>query len=85
MQIESPADHWDHHEDEDYYSQPRELFKLMNKEQRQALFENTARHMGDAPKPIKIKHIQNCHKVDPEYAKGIAMALDIPISEADLK
>ena len=85
MQIESPADHWDHHEDEDYYSQPRELFKLMNKEQRQALFENTARHMGDAPKPIKIKHIQNCHKVHPEYAKGIAMALNIPISEADLK
>lgn len=85
LQVESPADHWNHREDEDYYSQPRELFKLMNKEQRKALFENTARHMGDAPKAIKIKHIQNCHNVDPEYAKGIAKALDIPISEADLK
>ncbi|NLW18728.1 MAG: catalase [Candidatus Cloacimonetes bacterium] len=83
MAIESPADHWDHREDEDYYSQPRKLFQLMSKEQQKLLFENTARHMGDAPREIKIKHIQSCLKVDPEYGKGMAEALHIPMSEVE--
>ncbi len=83
MAIESPADHWDHREDEDYYSQPRKLFQLMSKEQQKLLFENTARHMGDAPREIKIKHIQSCNKVDPEYGKGMAEALNIPMSEVE--
>lgn len=83
MAIESPADHWDHREDEDYYSQPRKLFQLMSKEQQKVLFENTARHMGDAPREIKIKHIQSCLKVDPEYGKGMAEALHIPLSEVE--
>ena len=81
MPIESPADHWDHHEDTDYYSQPRKLFKLMSKAQQKVLFENMARNMGDAPKMIKIRQISNCYKVDPEYGKGLAKALGIPMSE----
>ncbi|MDD3535568.1 MAG: catalase [Candidatus Cloacimonetes bacterium] len=81
MQLESPADHWDHHEDEDYYSQPRRLFNLMNPEQKKALYENTARNMGDAPKMIKIRHIQNCCKVEPAYGEGVANALGIPMTE----
>jgi len=81
MQLESPADHWDHHEDDDYYSQPRRLFNLMNPEQKKALYENTARNMGDAPKMIKIRHIQNCCKVEPAYGEGVANALGIPMTE----
>ena len=83
MQLESPADHWDHHEDEDYYSQPRRLFHLMNPEQKKALYENTARNMGDAPKMIKIRHIKNCGRVEPEYAEGVAKALGICMSEVN--
>ncbi len=83
MAIESPADHWDHREDEDYYTQPRKLFQLMSKEQQKVLFENTARHMGDTPREIKIKHIQSCLKVDPEYGKGMAEVLNIPMSEVE--
>lgn len=85
MMIESPADHWNHREDEDYYSQPKALFRLMSKAQQKALFENTARNMGDAPKMIKIRHITNCYKVDPEYGKGVAQALGIPMSEVKVK
>jgi catalase len=29
----------------------------MSKKQQKALFENTARAMGDAPKKIKLRHI----------------------------
>ncbi|MFA7640330.1 MAG: catalase [Candidatus Cloacimonadaceae bacterium] len=81
MQVESPATFWDHHEDTDYFTQPRKLFRLMNDEQKEALYGNTARNMGDAPKMIKIRHINNCCMVDPEYGEGVAMALGIPMSE----
>jgi catalase len=45
----------------------------------QALFENTARAMGDAPKEIKLRHIGNCMKADPAYGEGVAQALGISI------
>jgi catalase len=81
LRIEGAADHWDHREDDDYYSQPGKLFRLMNAAQKKALFENTARAMGDAPKEVKVRHIGNCRKADPAYGKGVADALGIPLSE----
>jgi catalase len=78
--IEGAADHWNYREDDDdYYSQPGLLFRLMTAEQKKALFENTARAMGDAPQEIKVRHIGNCMKADPAYGKGVAEALGISI------
>ena len=82
LALEGAADHWDHRADEDYYSQPGMLFRLMKPEQQKVLFENTARAMGDAPKEIKVRHIGNCFKADPAYGEGVAKALGIPMSEA---
>ena len=81
LDIDGAADHWNHREDADYYSQPGDLFRLMDKAQQQVLFENTARAMGDAPKDIKIRHIRNCMQADPAYGKGVAEAVGIPMSE----
>ncbi|MFH1419696.1 MAG: catalase, partial [Planctomycetota bacterium] len=81
LSLEGSADHWNHREDDDYYSQPGMLFRLMTAEQQQALFGNTARAMGDAPKEIKVRHIGNCLKADPAYGKGVANALGIPLSK----
>ncbi|MFO7882646.1 MAG: catalase [Kosmotogaceae bacterium] len=82
LEIKGAADHWDFREDDDdYYTQPGKLFGLMNKQQQEALFGNTARHMGDSPKEIKIRHIKHCFKADPDYGEGLAKALDIPMSE----
>ena len=75
------ADHWNHREDDDYYSQPGKLFRLMTAEQKQVLFGNTARAMGDAPKEIKVRHIGNCLKADRAYGEGVAKALGIPLSD----
>jgi catalase len=76
------ADHWNFREDDDdYYTQPRKLFRLMSPEQQQALFENTARAMGDASKKTKTRHIGNCLKADTAYGKGVADALGISIDE----
>ena len=82
LALHGAADHWNFREDDDdYYTQPGKLFRLMNAAQQKVLFENTARAMGDAPKEIKIRHIGNCLKADPAYGKGVAAALGISLSE----
>jgi catalase len=81
LSLEGAADHWNHRVDDDYYSQAGDLFRMMNPEQRQALFGNTARAMGDAPREIKVRHIGNCRRADPAYGEGVALALGIPLSE----
>jgi catalase len=82
LSIEGAADHWNHREDnDDYYSQPGKLFRMMNPEQKKVLCENTGRAMGDAPKEVKVRHIGNCFKADPAYGEGVAKALGIPMSE----
>ncbi len=68
-------------DDDDYYTQPGKLFRLMSPAQQKVLFENTARNMGDAPKEIKVRHIGNCLKADPAYGKGVADALGISLDE----
>lgn len=79
LSLEGAADHWNHREDEDYYSQPGALFRKMTPGQQQVLFDNTARAMGDAPEMIKIRHIGNCQKADPAYGAGVAKALGIKL------
>ena len=78
------ADHWNFREDDDdYFTQPGLLFRLMSSEQQQVLFENTARAMGDAPREIKIRHINNCLKADRDYGKGVADSLGISMAEVE--
>ena len=78
MHLEGAADHWNHREDQDYYTQPGLLFRLMDAGQKEALFGNTGRAMGDAPEMVKVRHIKNCMKADQGYGKGVADALGIP-------
>lgn len=81
LELEGAADHWNHRVDEDYYSQPGDLFRLMSPQQQQVLFSNTAASIGDAPREIQIRHIGHCFKADPAYGEGVAKALDIPMSD----
>ena len=81
LKLEGAADHWNHREDDDYYTQPGLLFRLMSPEQQKVLFENTARAMGDAPREVKTRHIGNCLKADKAYGSGVANALGIKLSE----
>ena len=83
LKINGDADFWDYREDDhDYFSQPRALFELMTPEQQQALFDNTARAMGDALDFIKYRHIRNCHACHPAYGDGVAKALGMTIADA---
>ena len=85
LELDGAAYQWDFREDDnDYYSQPRALFRLMTPEQQQVLFDNTARAMGDIPVEIKHRHIRNCYKADENYGKGVAEALGINLDDVEL-
>jgi catalase len=76
LKISGDADWWNFRDNDDnYYKQPGDLFRLMTPDKQQLLFDNTARAMGDAPDFIKRRHVDNCAKADPAYGAGVAAAL----------
>ncbi|MDS7595401.1 catalase [Agrobacterium tumefaciens] len=77
LAIDGAAAHWDHRVDADYYSQPGNLFRMMNAAQRKVLFENTARAIDGASEEVKRRHIENCRRADPEYGDGVAAAMGL--------
>ncbi|MCZ4331041.1 catalase [Castellaniella denitrificans] len=75
LSLEGAADHWNHREDTDYFSQPGALFRLMTPEQRQALFDNTARAIAGVSAEVQARHIHHCTQADPAYGAGVAAAI----------
>ena len=77
LKIGNSAQRYDYRADDDnYWSQPRALFELMSAEQKQVLFDNTARALGDALDFIKERHIENCGKVHADYGAGVKAAVE---------
>jgi catalase len=83
LRLSGEAKHWSYHEDDaNYFEQPRKLFQLMSDAQKEALFGNTGRAMGDAPLFVKQRHVRNCHAADPAYGAGVAKALGLDLATA---
>ena len=53
----------------------------MTTDERQCLFENTARSVGGASREVQLRHIGNCLKCDPAYSQGVAQALGIALAD----
>jgi catalase len=51
--------------------------RLMCADERQRLFENTARGMQGAPMEIQQRWITLCAEADPAYGAGVARAVDV--------
>ena len=68
--------------DDDYYTQPGKLWRLMSPEDRRATCENTARAMAGTALFIKQRHIRNCYRADPAYGASVAEATGIGLEEA---
>jgi catalase len=83
LPIDGEAMHWDHRVEDDHWEQPGNLFRLMTPDQRQALFGNTARAMGNAAIHIKERHVANCMRADTAYGDGVAKALGLAKVAAD--
>ena len=81
MALSGSAAHWDHREDDDYFSQPGALFRLMSPAQQQVLFENTAQALAGVPQDIQLRHVNHCLRADPAYGEGVAKALGVSFEE----
>ncbi|MEX3777371.1 catalase [Pseudomonas sp. MYb118] len=77
LALNGSADHWNHREDDDYFSQPGALFRLMSPAQQQVLFDNTARAIQGASVQVKQRHIDNCTQADSAYGAGVARAIEM--------
>ncbi len=85
LYTEGPVDHYDFREDDTlYYEMSGKLFNLMSSEQKNVLFENTARNMDGTTELVKKRHIRHCYLADPEYGKGVAKAMGIDIKAVDM-
>jgi len=79
LDLSGAANRWNHREDEDYFSQAGNLFRLMSNDQKQALFRNTASSVGGASVEIQKRHIKHCLEADFAYGEGVAKALGLSV------
>ncbi|WP_225758366.1 catalase [Leclercia sp. Marseille-Q4284] len=75
LSLEGAADHWNHREDTDYFSQPRKLFELLSPEEHQRMFARIAGDMRDVPAFIQARQIALFSEVHPDYGAGVQAAL----------
>lgn len=61
--------------DEDFYTQPRDLFKLMNESQKSQFFDNIAASMEGIEAKIIERALGHFENISPVYAKGVKKAL----------
>jgi catalase len=79
LTLEGAADHFDHRLEDDHWEQPGNLFRQMTPEQKQLLFDNTARAINGASQEVMERHVENCRRADPAYGDGVARALNLRV------
>ncbi len=54
----------------------------MTPEQKQLLFDNTARAIKGASQEVLERHVANCRRADPAYGDGVARALKLNVLQS---
>lgn len=76
LALHGSAARWNYREDDnDYFTQPGDLFRLLTPDAQQRLFDNTARNISGVSEHIVQKHIAHCTQADPAYGAGVAKAI----------
>lgn len=78
LRIQGDADRYGWQED--HFEQPGVLFRLMADEEKERLFGNIARHLGQAPQEIQQRQLAHFYRADPAYGRGVAAAIGVDIS-----
>lgn len=76
LTLEGAADHWNHREDEDYFSQPRALYELLDDAEHQRMFQRIASELIEASEETQKRQIDLFKQVHPEYGAGVEKALN---------
>jgi catalase len=77
--ITGAVDRHDHRVDDDYYTQPGNLFRLLSREARQRLIGNIVASMKPVPQRIQELQVRHFFKADPDYGEGVARGLGLDI------
>ena len=76
LRISGDADRYNHREGNDDYTQPGNLFRLMDAGQRERLCSNIAAAMNGVPDFIVERQLGHFDKADPAYGAGVRAALE---------
>ncbi|RKO64196.1 catalase [Campylobacter sp. P255] len=63
--------------DDDFYTQPKALFDIMNQDQKEQLFKNIAASMAGVDEKIIQRALGHFEKISSEYANGVKKALNM--------
>lgn len=77
LKISGDADRYNHRDGNDDYTQPGNLFRLMNDGQKTQLFCNIMEAMQGVPERIIARQLVHFYKADPAYGRGVAQALGL--------
>ncbi len=83
LKISGDADRYNHREGNDDYTQPGDLFRLMNDDQKQQLFSNVCAAMNGVPERIKMRQMAHFYNADPAYAAGVAKGLGLDMNKIE--
>jgi len=79
--VSGTVDRHNHRLDGDYYTQPGNLFRLMQPDARERLTGNIAASLKHAPQRIQELQVQHFFQADPAYGAGVANALGLSIDK----
>jgi len=81
LKISDDADRYDHRVGSIDYSQPGDLFRLMDNSQKEQLFSNIAEAMQGVLEPIQVRQMVHFYKADPAYGNGVAAKLGLGMDQ----
>jgi catalase len=81
LAISGDADHYNHREGNDDYTQPGNLFRLMSADQKKQLIGKYRRDDENGAPRDSLRQIGHFHKADPAYGEGVAKGLGIAVKE----
>src|SRR5699024_8734022 len=71
------------HDNEDYYTQPGDLYRLMSEDERTRLIQNFADHMRPVTRDdIKLRQIEHFYRADSDWGERIAKDLGLYVPDS---
>ncbi|MBB5752973.1 catalase [Prosthecomicrobium pneumaticum] len=77
LKISGDADRYNHRIGNDDYTQPGNLFRLLDDGQKARLMDNLAAAMQGVPAEIQLRQVNHFYKCDPAYGRGVAERLGL--------
>ncbi len=81
LEVNGHAGRYDHRDGNDDYTQPGNLFRLMNKEEQSRLVSNLTEAMQGVPERIQARQVTHFYKADHSYGEMVAEKLNLDMDK----